>query len=113
MLLIGEIAGILTSIFFAINAVVVTKAGQKVGSLKWIITDTGRLCVALSHYPKLHFISSAFAAPKPGLNTGHGFRFRASSGAGVGGCLSLSSLSDGRRVARDFASESRTILAHS
>src|SRR5271157_3305827 len=45
MTIIGEIAGLLTSIFFAINAVVVTKAGQKVGSS--LIINRTRVVFAL------------------------------------------------------------------
>ena len=45
MLLIGEIAGLLTSLFFAVNAVVVTKAGQKVGSS--LIINRTRVVFAL------------------------------------------------------------------
>ena len=54
MTIIGEIAGLLTSLFFAINAVVVTKAGQKVGS-SWIINRT-RVVFALLYLVILNFI---------------------------------------------------------
>jgi len=54
MTIIGEVAGLLTSIFFAINAVVVTKAGQKVGS-SWIINRT-RVVFALLYLVILNFI---------------------------------------------------------
>lgn len=61
MIIIGEIAGILTSIFFAINAVVVTKAGQKVGS-SWIINRT-RVVFALLYLVILNFILYHQALP--------------------------------------------------
>ena len=61
MTIIGEIAGLLTSIFFAINAVVVTKAGQKVGS-SWIINRT-RVVFALLYLVILNFILYHQALP--------------------------------------------------
>jgi len=54
MILIGEFAGLLTSIFFAINAVVVTKAGQKVGSS--LIINRTRVVFALFYLVILNFI---------------------------------------------------------
>jgi len=54
MVIIGEIAGLLTSLFWAVNAVVVTKAGQKVGS-SWIINRT-RLVFALLYLVILNLI---------------------------------------------------------
>lgn len=60
MILIGEIAGLLTSFFFAANAVVLTKAGQRVGS---VITNRARLVFALLYLVVLNFI--LFRQPLP------------------------------------------------
>ncbi len=61
MAVIGEIAGLLTSLFWAINAVVVTKAGQKVGS-SWIINRT-RVVFALLYLVVLNLILYHQALP--------------------------------------------------
>ena len=61
MTIIGEIAGLLTSIFFAINAVVVTKAGQKVGSS--LIINRTRVVFALLYLVILNFILYHQALP--------------------------------------------------
>ena len=60
MMYIGETAGLLTSLFFAINAVVVTKAGQKVGSL---IVNRARVVFALLYLIILNFILYHQALP--------------------------------------------------
>ncbi len=60
MTYIGEIAGLLTSLFFAINAVVVTKAVQKVGS---VIGNRTRLAFALLYLIILNTI--LFRQPLP------------------------------------------------
>ncbi|HVN15214.1 MAG TPA: DMT family transporter [Anaerolineales bacterium] len=61
MVIIGEIAGLLTSLFWSINAVVVTKAGKMVGS-SWIINRT-RLVFALLYLVVLNFILYHQALP--------------------------------------------------
>ncbi len=60
MTYIGEIAGLLTSLFFAINAVVVTKAVQKVGS---VIGNRTRVAFALLYLIILNTI--LFRQPLP------------------------------------------------
>jgi len=60
MVIIGEVAGLLTSLFFAINAVVVTKAGQSVGSL---IVNRTRVVFALLYLVVLNFILYHQALP--------------------------------------------------
>ena len=67
--------------------------------------DARCLCVALSRHPKLHFISSAFAAPSWDSTLDVAFAFRRHR-IGIGRRVSFSSLSDGRRAARDSASKS-------
>jgi drug/metabolite transporter (DMT)-like permease len=44
MIFIGELAAILTSLFFAINSVIITKAGQQVGA---VISNRTRVALAL------------------------------------------------------------------
>jgi len=61
MTIIGEIAGLLTSLFFAVNAVVVTKAGQKVGSS--LIINRTRVVFALLYLVILNFILYRQALP--------------------------------------------------
>ncbi len=53
MTYIGEIAGLLTSLFFAINAVIITKAGQQVGS---VISNRTRVAFALLFLVTLNLI---------------------------------------------------------
>ncbi len=53
MALIGEIAGLLTSLLFAANAVLITRAGQRVGS---IIVNRTRLLFALLYLILLNVI---------------------------------------------------------
>jgi drug/metabolite transporter (DMT)-like permease len=53
MALIGEIAGLLTSFFFAANAVFITRAGERVGS---IIVNRTRLLFALVYLLLLNLI---------------------------------------------------------
>ncbi len=53
MTYIGEIAGLLTSFFFAANAVVITRAGQQVGS---IIVNRTRVVFALLYLVVLNLI---------------------------------------------------------
>ncbi len=53
MTYIGEIAGLLTSFFFAANAVVITKAGQQVGS---IIVNRTRVVFALLYLVVLNLV---------------------------------------------------------
>ncbi len=60
MIYIGELAGLLTSLFFAINALVVTKAVQKVGS---IISNRTRVAFALLYLIILNTI--LFRQPLP------------------------------------------------
>ena len=60
MTYIGEIAGLLTSLFFALNAVVITKAGQQVGS---VISNRTRVAFALIYLVILNFI--LFRQPLP------------------------------------------------
>jgi drug/metabolite transporter (DMT)-like permease len=54
MILIGEIAGLLTSLFFAINAVVVTKATRTVGSS--VIANRTRVAFALLYLIVINFV---------------------------------------------------------
>ncbi|HUI87151.1 MAG TPA: DMT family transporter [Anaerolineales bacterium] len=61
MVIIGEIAGLLTSLFFAINAIVVTKAGQKVGSS--LIINRARVVFALLYLILINFILYRQALP--------------------------------------------------
>ena len=61
MVIIGEIAGLLTSLFFAVNAVVVTKAGQKVGSS--LIINRTRVVFALLYLVILNFVLYHQALP--------------------------------------------------
>ncbi|HUH96222.1 MAG TPA: DMT family transporter [Anaerolineales bacterium] len=60
MTLIGETAGLLTSLFFALNAVVVTKAGQQVGSM---IVNRARVVFALLYLIILNLILYHQALP--------------------------------------------------
>lgn len=53
MTYIGEIAGLLTSVFFAINAMVITKAGQQVGS---VISNRTRVVFALLYLIILNLV---------------------------------------------------------
>jgi drug/metabolite transporter (DMT)-like permease len=54
MVLIGEIAGLLTSVFWAVNAVVVTKATRAVGSS--VIANRTRVVFALLYLIILNFV---------------------------------------------------------
>ena len=60
MLLLGEIAGLLTSVFFAINAVVITRAGAQVGS---VVLNRTRVVFALVYLVLLNLI--LFHQPLP------------------------------------------------
>lgn len=60
MLYIGEIAGLLTSLFFAINAVIVTQAGAQIGS---VILNRARVVFALLYLVILNLI--LFHEPLP------------------------------------------------
>jgi len=53
MALIGEIAGLLTSVFFAINAVFITRAGEKVGS---VIANRTRIAFAILYLVLLNIV---------------------------------------------------------
>src|SRR5512140_3607143 len=57
---IGEIAGLLTSLFFAINAVVITRAGAQIGS---VILNRTRVVFALLYLVVLNLI--LFHEPLP------------------------------------------------
>ena len=67
--------------------------------------DARCLRVALSRHPKLHFVSSGFAASSRNSTLDVAFAFGRHR-TGGGRRVSFSSLSDGRRAARDSASES-------
>ncbi len=60
MLFIGEIAGLLTSVFFAANAVVITRAGEQVGS---VVLNRTRVVFALIYLVLLNII--LFRQPLP------------------------------------------------
>jgi len=89
MIFIGEIAGILTSLFFAINSVIITKAGQQVGA---VISNRTRVAFALLYLIVLnvllyHLPLPFNAGPQPwawlsvsgviGLALGDAFLFQA------------------------------------
>jgi drug/metabolite transporter (DMT)-like permease len=57
---IGETAGLLTSVFFAVNAIVITRAGAQVGS---VIVNRTRVVFALVYLLALNFI--LFREPLP------------------------------------------------
>ena len=60
MLLIGETAGLLTSLFFAINAIVITRAGAQVGS---VVLNRTRVVFALVYLVLLNTL--LFREPLP------------------------------------------------
>ncbi len=60
MVSIGEIAGLLTSLFFAINAIVITRAGEQVGS---VVLNRTRVVFALIYLVAFNFI--LFREPLP------------------------------------------------
>ena len=60
MLFIGEIAGLLTSVFFAINAIVITRAGVRVGS---VVLNRTRVVFALVYLLLLNTL--LFREPLP------------------------------------------------
>ncbi|HTP02275.1 MAG TPA: DMT family transporter [Anaerolineales bacterium] len=60
MLYIGEIAGLLTSLFFAINAIVISRAGKQVGS---VVLNRTRVVFALAYLVVLNTL--LFGQPLP------------------------------------------------